>query len=79
MEASEVTLYLSALLNYWSSGTYTAYSRKQSPDCNEISSQICIRSLTIDGLKEYFYKVLSSKTSITESLKAFVDAGIDEG
>jgi hypothetical protein len=71
MEASEVKLCLNTLLYYWSSGNYIPHTEgKERPDYNEVSSQTCIRSLTIDDLKEYFYKVLLFKTSITESLKA---------
>lgn len=87
MEADSAELFLNAILHYWSDGTYTPESEKESrPLLEEIEKLTVLKPDTLEDLQEIGFNLLSSKTNLSmqdyedlaELLRVFGDQIIPE-
>lgn len=80
MNMPEAELYFLAAIHYWSHGHWKPFYIESSRlELNEMTHKITISLISINHVKAYFYKILSSKQGVPEGLITFVEKAIDEG
>lgn len=80
MEASDAELFINAILHYWTLGAWSPeYVEEKRPDLAEENPKTEISLISMEDVKAYFFRILSSKNSIPASLVEFVEMGIEEG
>ncbi|CAH2350784.1 hypothetical protein CLIB1423_02S05072 [[Candida] railenensis] len=81
MALSETELYFNAFIHYWSRGRVFPNTEvtKTRSFLDEVNRKTRISLVTEGDLKAFFFTLLSSKTSIPESLRRFVELGLSKG
>lgn len=80
MNTPEAEMYFLAAIHYWSRGHWKPlYMESSRLELKEMTNKITISLISLNHVKAYFYKILSSKQSIPDGLITFVEMAIDEG
>ncbi|HHL2459777.1 TPA: hypothetical protein ACQ30S_004112 [Yersinia enterocolitica] len=80
MELSEAELFFNAIVHYWTVGSWSPeYAVNKRDLLNEENKKTKISLIKEEELKQYFFKILSSKDSVPESLNEFVKACLEKG
>lgn len=80
MEMDYRDLYVNAYLHYWTCGKWKPISSvDEREQLDELNNMTTISLITDEDVKEFFFKTISSKSSIPASIIDFVELGISLG
>ncbi|RLV91197.1 hypothetical protein JA1_004069 [Spathaspora sp. JA1] len=80
MNATNLELFTNAILHYYSCGTWKpVYIKEKRVELDEESTLVKLKLISLDDLKQYFIKLISSKTGIPLNYDTFIKQGITEG